>query len=215
MTSLDHDHNHNHDHNHVHDHSHSHSHSKEALSGEKFLVPSFQEGKLAFQGIRFDVRTIKIPGKNDITIERNVVVHPGAVIILPVFDDTHIVMIRNERFAVGKELWELPAGTLEKNEPPIETAKRELIEETGYQTKAIEPLISFYTSPGICNEAMYAFVAKDLTFIGQALEESEKITVELISWEQALKMMQNGVIIDGKTIATLLFYSTFKKPNHL
>lgn len=183
--------------------------------GEKFLIPTFQEGKLAFQGIRYDVRTVKIPGRNDITIERDVIVHPGAVIILPLLDDDRIVMIRNERFAVGKVLWELPAGTLDTNQSPLETAKRELIEETGYQTESIQPLSSFYTSPGICNEAMYAFVAKNLTFVGQALEESEKITVELITWKQALDMIQQGIIIDGKTIATLLFYLVFNKSGRL
>ncbi|MBA3815117.1 MAG: NUDIX hydrolase [Parachlamydiaceae bacterium] len=178
----------------------------DTLPGEKFLTPTFQEGKLAFQGVRFDVRTIKIPGKNDTTLERDVVVHPGAVVILPILDDTHIVMIRNERFAVGKELWELPAGTLDRDESPINTASRELIEETGYQAKSIQPLSSFYTSPGICNEAMYAFVANDLVFVGQALEESEKIVVELITWKQALEMIKKGIIIDAKTITTLLYY---------
>lgn len=193
----------------------SNDHNKESLSGEKFLIPTFQEGKLAFQGIRFDVRTVKIPGRSDTTIERDVVVHPGAVIILPILDNTHIIMIRNERFAVGKELWELPAGTLDTSESPIEAAKRELIEETGYQTKSIQPLTSFYTSPGICNEAMYAFVATDLTFVGQALEESEKITVELISWKQTLQMIHEGVIVDGKTIATLLYYHVYNQQDHL
>lgn len=179
--------------------------------GEKFLIPSFQESKLAFQGVRFDVRTLKIQGKNNTTIERDVVVHPGAVIILPLIDDNRIVMIRNERFAVGKTLWELPAGTLDTNESPIETAKRELIEETGYQTQSIHPLCSFYTSPGICNEAMYAFAATKLNYVGQALEESEKITVEPVTWKQALNMIQEGIIVDGKSISTLLFYHVYNR----
>lgn len=183
--------------------------------GEKFLIPVFQESKLAFQGVRFDVCTVKIPGNNDTSIERDVVVHPGAVLILPIMDDKRIVMIRNQRFAVGKTLWELPAGTLDTNESPIETAKRELIEETGYQTQSIQPLCSFYTSPGICNEAMYAFTATNLSFVGQALEESEKITVELITWTQALNMIQEGIIVDGKTIAALLFYHVYHQRDHL
>lgn len=183
--------------------------------GEKFIIPVFKESQLAFQGVRFDVRTVKIPGNNGTSIERDVVVHPGAVIILPIIDDTRIVMIRNERFAVGKTLWELPAGTLDTNESPIETAKRELIEETGYQSQSIQPLCSFYTSPGICNEAMYAFSATNLNFVGQALDESEKITVELITWKQALNMIQEGIIVDGKSIATLLFYHVYNQKDHL
>jgi len=163
-------------------------------------------GMKVYKGARFDVYSLQIPGSQGRLVKRDLVVHPGAVVILPLLDPEHIVMIRNERFAVGKTLWELPAGTLEKNESPIMTAKRELIEETGYQAGKIEALTQFYTSPGFCTEMMHAYVARDLIPIGQALEESEKITVEIVSWEQALNMAGDGTIIDGKTLTTLLFF---------
>ncbi len=168
-----------------------------------------KDSQRVYHGVRFDVYGMELPTKSGRKIRRELIVHPGAVVILPILDDDRIVMIRNERFAIGQTLWELPAGTLEPNEPPKVTAGRELIEETGYQANVIEPLFSFYTTPGFCNELMYAFVAKDLKHIGQKLEESEKITVEALSWKEVLTLIQDGILCDGKTIATLLYYKTF------
>jgi ADP-ribose pyrophosphatase len=107
---------------------------------------------------------------------------------------------------VDDTLWELPAGTLEPGESPLETASREVIEETGYRSTRLAPLLEFYTTPGFCNEKMYAFVANDLEFVGQQLDETEKITAEPLSWEKIMEMIRQGVIKDGKTIAVLLYY---------
>lgn len=158
---------------------------------------------LQFHGRRFNVL------KNEKT-QHEVVMHPGAVIILALQDDDAVIMIRNERFAVGEILWELPAGTIEPDEAPEFTAMRELEEETGYKAAILEPLLNFYTTPGICNEVMYAYVAKDLHFVGQHLDQSEKIETQAIKLPQVLEMIKSGMIRDGKTIAALLFYSSFK-----
>lgn len=174
------------------------------------LPESLKHSILVFQGARFDVRTIQLPAKEGKTIQRDAVIHPGAVIILPIIDEHTIVMIQNERFVVGETLWELPAGTLEEKEAPQLTAERELVEETGYQAAELTHLTSFFTSPGICNEEMHAYVAHGLTFVGQHLDDSERITVKHLSWQQALNMIQDGTIKDGKTIATLLYYHTYK-----
>lgn len=172
-------------------------------------LPVFPEETKVFSGARFNVHRVDLKSASGKKIHREVVVHRGAVLILPFLDKEHIVMIRNERFAVGRELWELPAGTLEVGEQPINTAFRELIEETGYQASQMTSLVPFLTSPGICNEVMYTFVATDLTHVGQSLDENEKIKVEIVSWKEALKFVKDGTIIDGKTMTTLLFYDKF------
>ena len=139
----------------------------------------------------------------DVPITRDVVVHPGAVVILPILDEQSIVMIRNHRYTVERELWELPAGTIEPDEEPIETARRELEEETGFRAGRMMPLIEFYTSPGICTEWMRAFVATDLTPVGQKLQAGERIVVEIVNMTDARRRLIEGDFCDGKTIAVL------------
>src|SRR5215203_3769289 len=138
--------------------------------------------------------------------QREVVAHPGAVCVLPLFPNETVLLIRNRRYAVGQYLLELPAGTLEKNEDPINCAGRELLEETGYLAGRIKAIGNFYTSPGILSEKMYAFAAYDLEEQQQALEEGEDIELQPTPYEEALEMIANGQLHDGKTIATLLMY---------
>ena len=107
---------------------------------------------------------------------------------------------------LGRELLELPAGTLGPPEPPIQCAARELEEETGYVAGHLEPLCEFYTSPGFTNERMSVFVATDLRATAQRLEPTEQIRVEIMSLEDALAATTDGRIIDGKTIAALHVY---------
>lgn len=141
---------------------------------------------------------------------REVCVHPGAVVILPMLDPQTVVLIRTRRYAVGQQLIELPAGTLEKGELPMNCAGRELLEETGYLANRLEPLGSFFTSPGILSERMHAFVAYDLEPQAQALEEGEEIEVAPTPMEEVLDMIQSGAIADAKTIAAVLMYRTFR-----
>lgn len=147
-------------------------------------------------------------------VQRELVVHPGAVLIVPVLSDTEIVMIRNHRFSVGAELLELPAGTLEPDEPPIDCACRELEEETGYVAGRIEPLCRFYTSPGFTNELMHCFVATGLTERRQKLEPTEQIRVEIMPLDDALAATTDGRIIDGKTVAALQVYHYSRRVKH-
>lgn len=170
-----------------------------------------QHAKVTFHGPRFDVRSFDMPGIDGKPHRKDVVVHPGAVVILPLLDADRVVLIRNERVAVDDTLWELPAGTLEPAEGPQRCAERELIEETGYRGASVTPLAEFYTSPGICTEKMYAFVATGLEHVGQNLDETERITPEIVPMSQVLAMIRDGRIRDGKTIATVLFHQAFGK----
>jgi len=140
------------------------------------------------------------------SVQRELVVHPGAVVILALTGSNEVVLIRNTRFGVGEELWELPAGTLEPSESPADCAARELCEETGYKAERIEPLAQFYSTPGFCTEQMHVFLARNLTAVGQALEPGEQIRVELVPLKDARAMMLKGEIVDGKTIAVLGLY---------
>jgi len=146
-------------------------------------------------------------------LEREVVVHPGAVAVIPMVDADHVCLIRNFRIAVEKTLIEVPAGTLEPNEPPLETAQRELIEETGYTAGKMEPLTKYYMSPGIQNELMHVFVATDLTLGDAHREAGEEIENWVVAWDEALAMLGRGEIEDSKTVAALLFYDRFRREN--
>ena len=142
---------------------------------------------------------------------REVVVHPGAVVVLALLDDQRVLLIRNRRYAVDQVLLELPAGTLEKNEDPMNCAGRELLEETGYLARRLRPIGSYFTSPGILSEKMYAFAAYDLLKQKPALEEGEEIEVEPTPLDQAIAMIRDGRIQDAKTIATLLMFDRFHR----
>ncbi len=139
-------------------------------------------------------------------ITRDVVVHPGAVVILPVLANGHIVMIRNHRYTVEMDLWELPAGTREPGESPEVTARRELEEETGYRAEVMTPAIAFFTSPGICTEWMHAFVATNLEKVEQNLQGDERIEVEIVPPAEARRGLIDGRWIDAKTVAVLGHY---------
>ena len=142
-------------------------------------------------------------------LRKEVVVHPGAVVILPFLDDGRLLLIRNRRYTVGETLIELPAGTLEKSEDPINCAGRELLEETGYLARRMKPLPGFYASPGILTERMHLFAAYDLAHQGQALEADEEIEVLPTRLADAVEMIRTGQIQDAKTIAAILMYERF------
>ena len=147
------------------------------------------------------------------TRPREVVLHPGAVVILPMVGADKVCLIRNFRIAVDETLWELPAGTLEAGEDPAETARRELIEETGFRAEKIEKLAEFYMSPGMLHERMHLFLATGLTDGPMALEAGEEIERQVMSWDEAMGMVDSGEIHDAKTLAGLLMYDRLRRRN--
>ncbi len=144
-------------------------------------------------------------------IVKEVCAHNGSVVILPFLDDKTILLIRQKRYAIGQLLLELPAGTLEKGELPMNCAGRELQEETGYLATRLKPLITLFPSPGILGERMYVFVAHGLEKAAMATEPGEEIEVVPTAFDDAIAMIRDGAIQDGKTIACLLFQKTFLK----
>ncbi len=144
------------------------------------------------------------------TITKETVQHPGAVAILPLLNDGRVCLIRNYRVAVGRTLIELPAGTLEPNEDPSATAARELTEETGYRAGSVEKLREFTMSPGILNERMYLFVARDLTPGPTALEAGEEIEKLEVTWDECRRMIFDGTIEDAKTLVGLMYYDAMQ-----
>ncbi len=163
--------------------------------------PSARGGEVVFKASRFNVVRIEEPGAVRV---RDVVEHPGSVVVVPVVSPRDVCLVEVARIAVGRTLLELPAGTLDRVESPAEAAARELAEETGYRAGRITPLGGFWMSPGILRERMHLFLAEDLVPGPQALEPGERITVRVVSWEEAVAMCHDGRIEDAKTVAGLL-----------
>lgn len=153
---------------------------------------------------RFNVCKELLLKPDGTSIPREVIRHPGAVVILPLLDDGRVCLIQNYRISAGRHLIELPAGTLEPPEPPIETARRELIEETGFRCGHLELMLTFYASPGILDERMHLYRATGLTAGEQELEENEQIETLIVSYDEALAMIDRKEIEDAKTIVGLL-----------
>lgn len=158
------------------------------------------EGKLI--NVRID--TVQIPGSGN--REREIVEHPGAVAILPVLEDGRMVLVRQYRPAVGRELLEVPAGTMEPDERPEDTARRELTEETGYAHGSLRKLVQFFVSPGWCNEELSVYVAEGLTPGNQSLADDEHIEIELVTAQDVPGLIGSADIADAKTIVALTSY---------
>jgi ADP-ribose pyrophosphatase len=176
------------------------------LLGPIEMTKQSQNERLVYDGRRFQVHEIQVTNRDGRPAAREVIRHPGAVVILPILPDGSIVMIRNYRVSIDRTLLELPAGTLEPDEPPESTAYRELEEETGYIASSVSLLASFYSSPGICDELMCAYVAEGLSEGPPKREAGEEIENQAMPWSDVLAALRNGHIQDAKSIAALLLY---------
>ena len=135
---------------------------------------------------------------------REVVRQRGSVAALPVLDDGRVVLIRQYRYAVDERVWEIPAGRIDPGETPEEGARRELEEEIGYTAAALEPLCTFYTTPGFCDERMHLFRASGLRKVPARPEEDERIETAFFPLDEARAMIGRGEVREGKTLVALL-----------
>ena len=135
-----------------------------------------------------------------------VVEHPGASCAVPVTPEGKIVLIRQFRVAVGEWIWEIPAGTLEPEESPEECMAREVVEEIGWEAESLDSLGSILTSPGFSSQRMHLFVAHLSRYVGTKHEDTERINVHELDWDEVQGMMEREEIRDAKSLVALYRY---------
>ena len=157
-----------------------------------------------FEGRVFTVTVDKVELENGRTSTREVVHHHGGACIAALTDENEVYLVRQFRYAFGQELWELPAGKLEKGEDPFAAARRELGEECGLTAEHFVDLGPVYPTVGYCSEIIYCWAATGLDPCDMHLDEDEFLTPEKVPFDRAVEMVFSGEIRDGKTVAALL-----------
>jgi len=165
--------------------------------------------EVIYEGKAFGVRRDELIEPSGVRTVREVVTHPGSVVVLPVLPDGKIVLVRQYRHATGGYLWELVAGRMEPGEDPKTGAARELIDETGYRGRKFTVFLDVFPTPGFLEERMYLLLAEGLTAGKAEPEEDEKLTVRTYTISQLERMIRSGELRDAKSIAGLLFYFRF------
>ena len=168
------------------------------------------ESKEIFNGRVIRVTLDKVQLEDGTTSTREVVHHHGGACVLPVDDDGNVTMVRQFRYALGEELWELPAGKLEAGEDPFEAAKRELSEECGLTADTYTELGVVYPTVGYDSERIYLWAAEGLHAVGQHLDAGEFLDVVKMPFAQALGLVMDGTIRDSKTQVALLKYAQLR-----
>lgn len=171
--------------------------------------PQVLSSETIYQGKVFAIRRDNVVEPQGVQATREIVTHPGSVVVLPVFADGRILLIRQYRYVAGQFLWELVAGRRDEGENFVQGALRELEEETGYRAEKLTQIMDVFPSPGFLAENMVIFVAEGLTKGKARPEEDEKITPRIVTLREAEDWISTGKIRDAKTVAGILFYSTF------
>jgi ADP-ribose pyrophosphatase len=175
--------------------------------------PKSHEGRrVIFRGSKIDLALQPVQLRDGTTVEREVVVHRGAVALVAMVDESHVCLLRNRRFAVGKTLLEVPAGTIDPGEAPADTAARELTEETGYRARRIRHIRDWYVSPGVMTERMYLFLCEDLEPGPAEHQLGEELETLVVPWTEALAMVGDGRIEDAKTMLALTICDGLRRP---
>ncbi len=165
-----------------------------------------------YEGPVFGVRRDKVIEPSGVRATREVITHPGSVVVLPVLADGRILLIQQYRHATRQYLWELVAGRMDPGETPKAAAARELIEETGYRAKRFRIFLDIFPTPGFLEERMFILLAEGLTAGEAEPEEDEKIISRSHDRKQLEEMIRGGKLRDAKSIAGILFYFRFLSP---
>ena len=165
--------------------------------------------KIIYKGPVFGVRRDEVVEPTGVRGIREVVTHPGSVVVLPVLSDRRILLIRQYRHATRQFLWELVAGRIDRGENPRQAAARELIEETGYRAKRFRVFLDVFPTPGFLEERMYILLAEGLTLGEAEPEEDERITMKAFTRRELENMIRRGTLHDAKSIAGILYYFRF------
>ena len=164
--------------------------------------------KTVFRSRVFHLNSDEIVEPSGIRARRDVIRHPGSVVILGLDEsktEPYVLLIRQYRYAANREMWELPAGRIDEGEDALTAAKRELAEETGYSASEWKLALCYYSSPGFLDETMSLFAARGLRKGKASPEEDERINSKLLPLRQAVQWVMNGKICDGKAIAGVLW----------
>ncbi len=162
--------------------------------------------RMIYEGRVFGVRQDAVVEPGGVRVTRDVVTHTGSVVLLPVFPDGRILLVRQYRHAVRQFLWELVAGRIEPNERPIVAARRELLEETGYTARRFRKLLDVFPTPGFVSERMLVYLAVGLWPGAARPESDERITARRFSARQLERMIRRGTLRDAKSIVGILHY---------
>jgi ADP-ribose pyrophosphatase len=165
--------------------------------------------KMIYQGRVFGLRRDEVVEPTGVQTTREVITHPGSVVVLPVLPDRRILLIRQYRHATRQFMWELVAGRIDEGEKSRHAAARELAEETGYRAKRLKLFLDVFPTPGFLEEEMFLFVAEGLTPGEPTPEDDEKITAQAFTHAQVETMIRRNTIRDAKSIAGILYYLRF------
>src|SRR4051812_25824814 len=160
------------------------------------MVEPLPERRVIYRGRKVDLALQPVRLADGSVADREVVVHRGAVALVPMVDRDHVCLIRNFRYAVGRTLLEIPAGTIDPGETPDSTAGRELAEETGYRAGKITRIADWYVSPGVMNERMVLYLCEDLQPGPTDHQPDEKMEPVVLPWVEAMTLAREGQIDD-------------------
>ena len=165
---------------------------------------SIEGRRVIYKGRKVDLALQPVRLSDGSVADREVVVHRGAVALVPMVDRDHVCLVKNFRYTVGRTLLEIPEGTLDPGESPDDTAGRELAEETGYRAGSIKRIAEWLVSPGVMNERMYLYLCEDLEPGPTDHQPDERLETVILAWPEAIRLVLDGQIEDAKTRLALL-----------